>query len=154
VNSIAITGLLLLVVGGNLVYMRWNSFPVSIAYAGVFASIVLGYFLPLGRLFVGSLVLRAVLASVLLCLPVFFAAIVFIRSFSGAKYSGEVLGYNLFGSLAGGLMESLSFWTGLKALLIVAALLYAASALALKRHDESLPVPVSSKRRVAALVPD
>jgi SAM-dependent methyltransferase len=154
VNSIAITGLLLLVVAGNLVYMRWNSFPVSVAYAGVFISIVIGYFFPLNKLFVGSVVLRAALAMILLCLPVFFAAIIFIRSFSRAKFSGEVLGYNLFGSLAGGVMESLSFWTGLKALLIVAALLYAASALVLKRQDESMQRPVSPKRQVAALAPD
>jgi SAM-dependent methyltransferase len=153
VNSIAITGLLLLVVAGNLVYMRWNSFPVSVAYSGVFVSIVIGYFFPLDKLFVGSVALRAALAMILLCLPVFFAAIIFIRSFSQADFSGEVLGYNLFGSLAGGLLESLSFWTGLKALLIVAALLYAASALVLKRQHGSLPCPMSRERQVAARPP-
>jgi hypothetical protein len=41
------------------------------------------------------------------------------------------LGSNLFGSLAGGLLESLSLWFGLKSLIVLAALIYAGSVLAL-----------------------
>jgi hypothetical protein len=63
---------------------------------------------------------------------VFFAGIIFVRSFAHAGFSGKALGSNLFGALVGGLLESLSFWFGLKALLVIAALLYLASALALK----------------------
>jgi hypothetical protein len=67
-------------------------------------------------------------ASVLtLCLPVFFAGIIFIQSFAADGFAGSTLGSNLMGALVGGLLESLSLWTGIKSLLILAALLYAGS---------------------------
>jgi len=46
-------------------------------------------------------------------------------------FEGSALGSNLFGSLAGGLAESLSLWFGLKALIILAAIIYVGSAFAL-----------------------
>jgi hypothetical protein len=75
---------------------------------------------------------------------VFFAGIVFIRSFAGAEFSGAALGSNLLGALVGGVLESLSFWTGLRSLLLIAALLYAASAIALR------PPVLEGARRAAA----
>jgi hypothetical protein len=56
-------------------------------------------------------------------MPVFFAGIVFIRSFAAAGFQGSAWGSNLFGVLVGGLLESLSMWTGIRSLLVVAALL-------------------------------
>ena len=64
-------------------------------------------------------------------LPVFFAGIVFIRSFAREGFRSEALGSNLFGGLVGGMLESLSMWTGIRSLLIIAALLYIASWVAL-----------------------
>jgi hypothetical protein len=66
---------------------------------------------------------------------VFFAGIVFIQSFARCGLSSEALGSNLFGALVGGLLESLSMWTGLKSLLAIAALLYLASRIALPEKE-------------------
>jgi len=141
VNSVVVGGLLLLLVVSNLLVEIVPDISVRKAYAGILSSIVLAYTIPLEKFFFASLWLKALAATTVLSLPVFFAGIVFIRSFAGAGFSGKALGSNLLGAVAGGLLESLSFWTGLKSLLTVAALLYLASYLALR---EKGPVVVAA----------
>jgi len=95
---------------------------------------LVSYITPPEMLFFDSLFYRIVTSSLVFCSPVFFAGIVFIRSFAEAEFSGRALGANLIGSLVGGLLESLSLWTGIKALLLVAGLLYLLSMFALRRE--------------------
>ena len=132
VNSIVISTLLLLIVCANSVVQWWERIPFWLAYFGVFISFAVTWLIPLEKFFFHSIALKATVAALVLCSPVFFAGIIFVRSFARAGFSGKALGSNLFGALVGGLLESLSFWFGLKALLVIAALLYLASALALK----------------------
>jgi hypothetical protein len=131
VNSIVISGLLCLIVAANVVYEQLRNFPPRLAYAGLFISLLISFLVPTDRLFFESAVFRGLVAGVVLCLPVFFAGIIFVSSFARVHFAGSALGSNLFGSLAGGLLESLSLWFGLKALIILAAVIYAGSALAL-----------------------
>jgi spermidine synthase len=131
VNSIVIAGLMLLIVASNF-FVQWNpKIPMMVGYLGILFTIAAGYFVPLEQLFFHSFWLKALAATAALCLPVFFAGIVFIKSFALEGFSSEALGSNLLGALAGGLLESLSMWTGIRSLLIIAALLYLASAWAL-----------------------
>jgi hypothetical protein len=102
-----------------------------LAYSGIFASALVAYLVPVRALLFHSPGLKILAATMFLCLPVFFAGVVFIRSFAAAGFRGEALGSNLFGALVGGLLESLSFWFGLRSLLLVAAGLYLASWVAL-----------------------
>ena len=132
VNSIVISGLLLLIAAANVLVHRVPSVSSGAAYIGIFISLAAAYFIPLQRLFLPSIWLRALLATTILCLPVFFAGIVFIRSFRSAAFEGKALGANLFGALVGGLLESMSLWTGIRSLVILAAALYAASYLTLR----------------------
>ncbi len=136
VNSVVIAALLLLVVGSNL-FVQWRPrVAVAAPYVGIFVSLAIAYFTPLRFLLFSSVALKVVVASLVLCLPVFFAGIVFIRSFAKAGFRGEALGSNLFGALVGGLLESTSYWFGLRFLLILAAGLYLASWMALVRSRE------------------
>ena len=132
VNSIVISTLLLLIVCANCVVQFWERIPFWLAYLGIFISFAVTWFIPLDKFFFHSIALKATVAALVLCSPVFFAGIIFVRSFARAGFSGTALGSNLFGALVGGLLESLSFWFGLRSLLVIAALLYLASALALK----------------------
>lgn len=142
VNSLVISGLLILIVGANLL-VHWKSdIHIGVGYVGIFASILLSYFLPIERLFFASIWLKAATATSVLCLPVFFAGIVFIKSFARVGFRGEALGSNLFGALVGGLLESLSFWTGIHALLVLAAILYSSSLIAILVPRAS-PAPVA-----------
>ncbi len=88
---------------------------------------------PVEKLFFASWLVRAVVSTLALCLPVFFAGIIFVSSFARAGFRGSALGSNLFGSLLGGLLESFSLWFGLRSLAILAAVLYLLSAIFLRR---------------------
>ena len=134
VNSIVISGLLLLIVGSNLLAEWKPRFPMALAYVGILASMLAAYLIPVDRFLLPSVWLKGLVATVVLCVPVFFAGIVFIRSFARAQFSGAALGANLLGALVGGLLESLSMWTGIRSLLVVAAVCYLASWLALRQE--------------------
>ena len=88
VNSIVISGLLVLIMGANLTYERWPSYSPTVPYVGIILAAILGYLIPLRVLLFESLFLRFTVATLLLCLPVFFAGMVFIRSFADARFSG------------------------------------------------------------------
>jgi hypothetical protein len=74
---------------------------------------------------------RAVVIGGLSALPILFSGIVFIRSFAESANKHQALGANLMGSLVGGLLQSITFVTGIKALLLMVAALYLVSALTL-----------------------
>jgi len=124
VNSIVIAGVLVLIVAANFVYDAWPTVPLALAYAGIALCILVSYWIPLEALLVHSFAVKVLLGTLVLCSPVAFASIVFIRSFAAASFSGEALGSNLLGALVGGMLESLSLWTGIRSLLIFAGLLY------------------------------
>jgi hypothetical protein len=116
--------------------VQWRpEIPVTFGYAGILCTIAAGYFLPLEKLFFHSIWLKALAAIAVLCLPVFFAGIVFIRGFAREGFRSEALGSNLLGALTGGMLESLSMWMGIRSLLIIAGVLYLASWWALTAQD-------------------
>jgi hypothetical protein len=133
VNSIVISALMLLIVAANFVVKFVRRFSMAVAYGGLFVTIAIGWFTPLQALLLQSVWMKAIAAALVLCSPVFFAGIIFVRSFEQCGFSGHALGSNLMGAVVGGVLESISFWTGIKSLLILAAILYAASALCLRR---------------------
>jgi len=135
VNSIAVAGLLTLIVAANFLVEWKPRVPLTIAYVGIFVSILVAHAVPLETFFFASIWIKALTATVVLCLPVFFAGIVFIRSFARDKFRSEALGSNLFGALVGGMLESLSLWTGMRSLLVLAALLYLGSLIALRWEE-------------------
>ncbi len=99
VNSIVISGLLLLIVAANLVVLVKPRFSRGIAYVGLSISIGISYLIPMRFYFFDSVWLKALAATLVLCLPVFFAGIIFIQSFSKSGFSGEALGSNLMGAI-------------------------------------------------------
>jgi spermidine synthase len=141
VNAIVVAGLLCLIVAANLVYGSLPRIPLQVAYAGLFLSLAVMFAVPLEKLFFELWWVRAIVATLALCVPVFFAGIIFVSSFARAGFRGSALGSNLFGSLAGGLLESLSLWFGLKSLIILAAALYLGSAIFLRQVRTERDVP-------------
>ena len=135
VNAVVVSGLLCLIVAANLIYEAFPGIPQPLAYVGLFLTLAVMFTVPIEKLFFDSWLLRATLATLVLCSPVFFAGIIFVSSFARAGFRGSALGSNLFGSLIGGLLESSSLWFGLKALTILAAILYAGSAIFLRRSQ-------------------
>jgi len=137
VNSIVIAALLLLIVAANLLVEFKPDFPLAWAYVGIFVTIGVSYLVPLEKFFFPSVVSKILVATLVLCLPVFFAGIVFVRSFAKEGFRAGALGANLFGGLVGGLLESMSLWTGIRSLVLIAGLLYLASWIALSVEQPS-----------------
>jgi hypothetical protein len=74
-------------------------------------------------------------------LPMLFSGIVFVRSFAVAEDKSNALGANLIGALVGALLQSVTFITGIKALLLLVAAFYVLSLL-------TAPAQPDSKKRV------
>jgi SAM-dependent methyltransferase len=144
VNSIIITSLLLFILLANLVISLAPNFPMPVAYAGLMLTLAASYLIPANTLFFDSIMARGIAATALYCSPVFFAGLIFVTSFREAGFRAEAFGSNLVGSLVGGLLESLSYMIGIKALVLVAALLYLASAFTSKRTCAAVEVPIAA----------
>jgi hypothetical protein len=103
-----------------------------VAYVGLFSTLPLGFLVPVRSIFFQSVTGRILASVLVLCLPVFFAGIVFIRSFARDGFSSDALGSNLLGAMVGGMLESASLWTGIRWLLVFASVLYVASWIAMR----------------------
>ena len=66
----------------------------------------------------------------------FFSGIIFTSSFSSASNKSNALGANLIGALFGALLQSITFITGIKALLLVVVVLYLFSLLTILQKKE------------------
>jgi hypothetical protein len=108
---------------------RWSAYAVLIA-------------LLLGSFFVRYSVLsgfatssKAIVAGVIVALPVFFSGLIFSRSFRGVREPSPALGINLFGAVVGGVLENAVMVSGTASLALLACALYLASALAMPRSE-------------------
>ena len=137
VNSIVVAALLMLIVAANATVASFPRISRKIAYAGILIAAAIGYLVPMQSLFFANPWEKGLAAMGVLCLPVYFAGIIFVRSFAEVSFNSEALGSNLLGAVVGGVLESLSFWTGLRALLLVSVVLYVLSAVALRRRGRS-----------------
>jgi spermidine synthase len=144
VNSIVVAALLLLIVAANATVSLIPTISRWIPYAGILIAGAVGFLVPMQSLFFPNPWVKGLAALVVLCLPVYFAGIIFARSFAEVSFSSEALGSNLLGAVVGGVLESISFWTGLRALLLVSILLYALSALTLKSRHQASAITASS----------
>jgi spermidine synthase len=127
VNSYIISSILILILAANLFVSCFKVRQRLPFYILLWASIGLLYFIPLDIFNHFSFWAKTILATLFLNLPIFFAGIIFIFSFRDTASKDLALGSNLIGAAFGGLLESLSFITGIKALLIVVLVLYVLS---------------------------
>jgi hypothetical protein len=129
VNSLVIAAILAVILLANLVIDRAALERAAPWYGLLFAALTVGWLVPLSHPFFSQGGLAVPLAGLLAALPLFFAAMIFGISFRRSRAPREDLGANLFGSVAGGLVEYASLLTGLQALYLLAAAFYALSAL-------------------------
>lgn len=143
VNALVISALLLFIMAANWSVKRFAGLRVWIAYTGIAATGLLAYVVPVDRYFFANVFLRALCAMIVLCSPAYFAGVIFAKSYAAAGFESTALGSNILGALCGGIVESLSFWTGIRSLVLVALGFYLLSALFIKRREASpdLAVP-------------
>ncbi|HEX7424300.1 MAG TPA: hypothetical protein VF311_10520, partial [Terriglobales bacterium] len=146
VNGIVIAAILSALLLANFVIERQGqrrAWPRSWTLTGILLGIACAYFVPFNRI-PGSAALVGSFAALIFAIPVFFAGLLFASEFRSADSPAAALGANMLGAVVGGLLENLSLIIGMKALLLVGALLYSLAALGFlglpsPRPDRSQP---------------
>jgi hypothetical protein len=132
INSIIIFAILMMILLANYYVARIDIKSLAPYYTGLIVTLIAIYFFPLGRLAGLSLLPKAAVSGTLLSLPIFFAGIIFADSFKKAIDPGRVFGSNLIGAMLGGMLECMSFVVGIRALLLLALVLYLFSYVTIK----------------------
>ena len=129
VNGIVIAAILSALLLANFVIeKKQRAWPRAWTLTGILAGIACAYFVPFQRI-PGSAALVGTFAAIVFTIPVFFAGLLFASEFRSVESPAAALGANMLGAVVGGLLENLSLIVGMKALLIVAAVLYSLAAL-------------------------
>lgn len=139
VNCIALTGILTVLLLSNVYVELRRPGNLGIYYALLCATLVANYGIP-WTLVPGSGTQVGVLICFAYCVPFFFAGIIFTESFRRFAGRSSAFGANMLGAVAGGLAQNLSFIVGMKALLLIAAVVYGGAALLHAVKPKRLPV--------------
>lgn len=129
VNAVIISSILCLILLANWIVARFPGLPFWPIYGFLFGTCLVLYFVDLSRFGFLPSAGRMALVGGLTSLPLLFGGVIFIRSFAVVDRKDQALGANLLGALAGGLLQSVTFVTGIKALLLIVAGLYLAALL-------------------------
>lgn len=124
VNAVIISGVLAMILLANLLAARFPHMPLRAVYGALVGTCLVLYFVDLSNFAFLPYPTKAVIIGALTTLPMLFSGIVFIRSFASVPGKDKALGANLIGALIGALLQSVTFVTGIKALLLVVAALY------------------------------
>jgi spermidine synthase len=124
VNAIVISAVLVMILLANLVATRWPRLPQWFIVTGLAITLAALAAVPLDWFNTLPALVKVLTASAFLTAPVFFSGLIFIRSFAACADKSRALGSNLIGALVGGLLESLAFITGMRALVILVGMFY------------------------------
>ena len=135
VNAVIISGVLTMILAANLFVERVRRIPATPVYVMLVGSCIGLYFVDLSSFAFLAYPVKAVIVGLLTSLPMFFSGIVFAKSFTTVQRKDAALGANLFGALLGGLLQSVTFVTGVKSLLLIVAAFYLAAVLTRPRSS-------------------
>jgi Spermine/spermidine synthase domain len=124
VNSIAISGVLIMALFANLYVFRTIRINLRWVYGLLFASLFLGYFFPLAMLSGYSPLVKGIIGTAILTLPLLFSGVIFSESLKRYGETSKPMASNFSGSAVGGVLEYGSIWWGIKGLYLVAVVLY------------------------------
>ncbi|HEV8659206.1 MAG TPA: hypothetical protein VGS96_11310 [Thermoanaerobaculia bacterium] len=141
-SSIVFASILLTVLLGTILTSRITvSWPFSAA--GLLISLMITWAVPV-RIFVGRALVTRLLASVaFIGLPMLFASLCFAIIFRRRERVDVAFGWNMFGAVAGGLLEFTSMIFGIKAMTLLAVAAYLIAILLINRET------LSQRERVA-----
>jgi hypothetical protein len=124
VSAIIISSILAMALLANWIASKFPKLPLTLVYYLLIGTCLALYFIDLARFGFLPYALKATLVGALTSLPMMFSGIVFVRSFAIAQDKSNALGANLIGALVGALLQSITFITGIKALLLIVAGFY------------------------------
>jgi SAM-dependent methyltransferase len=124
VNSAVFFTILVLLLCANLYVLRAQRINLIWHYIGLVVLLGVGALVPIDLFLDGGLLWRYGMPCLIALGPMFFAGVVFARSFRDSPQPDLAFGSNIAGSVVGGLAESLSMLLGFQHLLLVAVLFY------------------------------
>ena len=128
VNAVVIGAFLTMALLANT-YVEFRPVSLKLAYVMIFLVLLVGMLVPYARLESFPSVGRVLVAAVLIGLPVFFAGLIFSRSFRDMQTPARALGFNLLGAVVGGTLENAVMLGGTHVLGVLSILLYGLSAI-------------------------
>ncbi|MDQ3950054.1 MAG: hypothetical protein M3282_06890 [Gemmatimonadota bacterium] len=134
VNLLVFSSILVMVLAANVAVLRTRRLNTRWLFAGLFASLAAAYAVPASRLLWFGPGGQWILGSLMVGLPVLFAALIFATLLRRRGDAARALAYNLLGAVVGGLLEYSSMAGGIKVLYIVAAAAYVGAALLVRRE--------------------
>jgi hypothetical protein len=137
VNVVIISGVLAMALVANLIAYKFPKLPLKPIYLLLIGSCIGLYFVDLARFAILPSFTKPIVVGVLTSLPMLFSGIIFTRSFVLVKEKDLALGSNLIGALVGALLQSMTFVTGIRSLLLVVALFYLLSFLTIPSRTEA-----------------
>jgi SAM-dependent methyltransferase len=133
VNSVTFFAILVMALLANLFVALVRPKRLWPAYGLLFASLVVGYVVPLDALLSLGVSARLVVAGLLTFVPIFFAGVIFATSFAATDEPDRAFGANVAGAMLGGALEYLSLVVGYQQLLLLATAIYGLSALRVRK---------------------
>jgi SAM-dependent methyltransferase len=127
VNSAVFFTALLLILAANFYVIKMPSVRLGLHYAGLLIILSASVLVPFDEFLSGGIVWRYVVPCMLALGPMFFAGVIFARSFRDEANPDQAFGSNIAGSVIGGLAESFSTLLGFRHLLILAMCFYVLS---------------------------
>jgi len=124
VNSAVFFTILVLILLANLYVLKVQRANLTFHYIGLVLILAAGALVPVEVFLTGGTLWRYGAPCLLALGPMFFAGVIFARSFRDAPQPDLAFGSNIAGSVVGGLAESLSMLLGFQHLLLVALLFY------------------------------
>jgi len=124
VNSAVFFTILVLILLANIYVLKVQRVNLTWHYIGLVAILLAGALVPVELFLSGGTLWRYGAPCLLALGPMFFAGVIFARSFRDAPQPDLAFGSNIAGSVVGGLAESLSMVLGFQHLLLVALLFY------------------------------
>jgi hypothetical protein len=129
VNAVIVSGVLAMALLANWLAYKFPKIQVQFIYFALIVTCLILYFVDLAQFAFLPYMAKALVVGSLTTLPMLFSGIIFIRSFAIVEGRNEALGANLVGALVGALLQSVTFVTGIKALLLIVVGFYLLSML-------------------------
>lgn len=128
VNSVCIFAVLTAIILANITVLKKpNLMPINSMYLCLLSSLIAVYLTPLQSLNSLGIWTGGSIAAALSAIPIFFAGLIFSTTFQREDKPSVGLAFNLLGAVVGGLLEYIATFTGIRSLLLVAAVLYSIS---------------------------
>ncbi|MEW5819987.1 MAG: hypothetical protein AB1782_07325 [Cyanobacteriota bacterium] len=136
VNSVVIATILFMILLASLLKYKFANINFVWVYILLIGAVIVDFIVPSDFLSGYDSLIRILFNTVIACLPVLFAAIIFANSFANVEKPNIALGSNLFGAMVGGALEYLSMLTGIRFLAIIVIVLYLLSYLTIGKKLE------------------